>query len=260
MHCTKCGAELTPNAKFCVTCGATVELAAPEQSEAPAVAAEPEKNESSKIEVDAVKNQLIETLKPVTNFFKNIWANKKLRLGIIIGVALILVVGIVGQVLELTGYKSALNNYVDVMNGDAKKIEKMMPAEYWEYSDDELKKDLDDYIDDFEDMYDDLLDELEDEYGKNVKITYTIEEAKKMDKDDVEDLAEALADQYSFIDDDDVKEAYEVEAEITIKGNEDDDSNDMEVLSVKIGSGWYLISVYEYGDIEYYSFLIGNLF
>ena len=264
MHCTKCGAELNPNAKFCTTCGTPVDnatpaapAAAPSEQYAPPAqpAAQPAKAEGSKINMNEIKEQLIQTASPILNAIKSIWANKKIRLGIIIGVALLVVLGIGGLILGNTGYKTALDNYVAVMNGNAKKVEKLMPKEYWEYLEEEDGQELDDIIDDFEDDYKDLVDEWEDEYGKNPKVSYEIEEAEKMDKDDVEDMAEALEEKYSFIDDKDVKQAYEVEIELTIKGRKDDDSDDMDVLCVKIGSGWYLISKYGSGDSAYYSFL-----
>lgn len=277
MFCTKCGAQIADNARFCTSCGATLETSAPvvtpvaepapavnpvpaaepapATNDAPAVEPTPaEPKERTQIDVNAVKTQLSETLKPVTGFLKRIWANKVLSFGIIGGFALILVVCIVFSVLDATGYKSSLNNFIDMMNGDTSKVELVMPKDYWEYMDDEFDKDLDDIIDNFEDELKDLQKEQKSTFGKNIKYSYTIEEAKKVDKDDVKDIAEALAESYEFVDEDDVTEAYEVEIELTIKGSKDDDSDDMEFVCVKIGSGWYLLSSYSYGDTDYYRF------
>jgi uncharacterized membrane protein YvbJ len=180
MFCTKCGAQNADDAKFCTSCGATVEAATPVAAPvaAPAPEAAPaEAKEASKIDVKAVKSQLGETLKPVTAFFKRLWTNKPLCFGIIGGVAVILVVCIVFGILDATGYKSSLNNFVDMMNGDTSKVEKVMPKEYWDYMDEEKNKDLDDIIDDFEDNLKDMQKEMKSEYGKNIKYSYTIEEA-----------------------------------------------------------------------------------
>ena len=174
------------------------------------------------------------------------------------GVALVIVIGIVLTIMNATGYKSALNNFIDLMNGDSAKIQKVMPKDYWEYMEEEYDLDMDDIVDEFEDNYEDSMDDMKDEFGRNIKYSYEIEESTKVDKDDVEEMAETLADQYEFIDEDDVKAAYEVEIELSIKGSKDKDSEDMEFMCVKIGSGWYLLSFYEYGDTTRYSFIASS--
>ena len=122
MHCTKCGAVLAPGAKFCTTCGAAVETYAPAEAyvpeyapvesapeyvpveaQAPVVAPEAEQKEGFKIDVTAVKDQLVETLKPITDKIKPIFAKKAVRFGIIGGFALLLVLGIVLGLLGNTG-------------------------------------------------------------------------------------------------------------------------------------------------------------
>lgn len=275
MFCTKCGAQVADNAKFCTGCGATlapVEPVAPvaEPTPAPVAPVGPvapaaetapvEPKERTKIDVNAVKTQLGETLKPVTNFLKKIWANKPLSFGIIGGVAAILILCIVLAVVDATGYKSALNNMMDLMNGDAKKLEQVMPAEYWDYMDDKYGTDLDDAIDEYEDTYKASMKSLKSKYGKNIKYSYTIDEATKVDKDDLEEMAEEIAKQFSYVDEDDIKEAYEVDIELTIKGSKDDDSEDIDVLCVKIGSSWYAMSYYDYGETTYYSFVANSIF
>ena len=139
MHCNKCGAELTPNAKFCVSCGSVVEAPAPTpvapvyapvepvaesvytpvepvtyapvepvaesvytpEAETPA---SPEKKEGFKIDVAAVKAQLADTLKPITKLF----ANKMVRFGVIGAFALLLVLAIV------VGIATSGNGFVGV--------------------------------------------------------------------------------------------------------------------------------------------------
>ena len=126
MLCPNCGSELTPGAKFCITCGATVEAAVPaaapvespvapvkpvcevEQPAVPAEPAEAPKKEGVKIDVNAVKEQLVETLKPVTNFLKPIFAKKIVRFGVIGAFALLIVLGIVfGLIFNGSGYTIA---------------------------------------------------------------------------------------------------------------------------------------------------------
>ena len=150
MHCTKCGAELTPNAKFCVTCGAVVEAPAPapaapvytpaEPVAAPAytpaepavstpvapvaepvytpeaeVPAAPENKEGFKIDVAAVKAQLAETLKPITNIF----SKKIVRFGILGGFALLLVLAVVVGILTSgNGFTNVKQDVATRTNGD----------------------------------------------------------------------------------------------------------------------------------------------
>lgn len=119
MHCTKCGAELAPDAKFCVSCGAAIEAPAeptaeivepvvPVQEETPVAAPEAEKKEGFKIDVTAIKDQLVETLKPVTDKVKPIFAKKAVRFGILGGFALLIVLGLV------IGLLTAGNGFVNV--------------------------------------------------------------------------------------------------------------------------------------------------
>lgn len=132
MHCTKCGAVLAPGAKFCTTCGAAVETYAPAEAyapaetyapaeayapqyapveyapeyapvEAPMAAPEAENKEGFKIDVSAVKDRLVETLKPITDKVKPILAKKAVRFGIIGGFALLIVLGIVLGLLGNSG-------------------------------------------------------------------------------------------------------------------------------------------------------------
>lgn len=153
MHCTKCGAELTPGAKFCVTCGAVVEApaAAPvyapvepvaepvsyapvepvsyapadpvgydpvEPAAAPAYTYEDSpspKKEGSKVDVSAVKSQLGEILKPVAKLF----SNKLIRFGVIGVLALLIVGAIVVTIIGSgNGYINEKQTVKLVENGD----------------------------------------------------------------------------------------------------------------------------------------------
>ena len=109
MFCTKCGANLPDGTKFCTICGTSLEAAAPVEPvaepvaevEAPATpATETKTQESSKIDVNAVKDQLVDTLKPVTNGFKSFFSKKAVRIGVIAGIVLLLAVGILGAILS----------------------------------------------------------------------------------------------------------------------------------------------------------------
>lgn len=101
MFCTKCGANLPDGTMFCTNCGSALEASAPVEPVAPVYAPEietPVSQESSKIDINAVKNQLSDTLKPVTKGVKSIFSKKGVRFGVIAGIVLLLVVGILGAI------------------------------------------------------------------------------------------------------------------------------------------------------------------
>lgn len=175
----------------------------------------------------------------VTDFFKK--TDEKILIAIGAGaLAFILVVVLLVYNFRNT-YKTPIDNLIDVsFYAKAGKLDDLAPKEYWEWYEDEYDKDLKDLKDDIKDNADDLKDEFKDEYGKNYKVKYKITDKDKLDKDDLEELAERISDKYD-IKERKIKKAYELEIEITIKGSEDKDESEMTVYSVKIGSKWYLV-------------------
>lgn len=100
MFCTKCGANLPDGTVFCTSCGAPMNASAPAAPVAPAYAPEstisdPQTKEATKIDVNAVKDQLSDTLKPVKKFF----SKKSARFGVIGGIVLVLAICIVCCIL-----------------------------------------------------------------------------------------------------------------------------------------------------------------
>lgn len=110
MICPVCGADNAPEARFCVGCGSAMSAAQdvpvvseapvvpvapvaaemPVASEAPVATAQP--TEKAKVDINEVKERLVQTVKPVTSKIASLWKNRKVRLGVIGGVALLLVV------------------------------------------------------------------------------------------------------------------------------------------------------------------------
>jgi len=209
--CNNCGNILEDDAVFCGNCGSMYTAAPVEEPvvEAPAEEAAPA-------------------------------PKKKLNLKTLIIAAAAGVVALIVLIVLLAGggYKKAVKNLEKLYNGNGKVIEKMAPKDYW----DEYDIDVDEMIEEYEDSYDEMVEYLEEKYGKNVKFKIKITDKEKMDSDDVKDLAKVLADKYDFIKKKDVKKAYELELEMTIKGKDDEDSNDEDVIAVKIKGNWYLIS------------------
>lgn len=133
-------------------------------------------------------------------------------------------------------------------------------------------KDLPDVL---EDMYDDIYDNLEDEYGKNPKISYKIKDKEKLDKDEREAVSKAYS---SFaklssgiidciealekcteltekevkklvkqvealekkLDKFKVSSGYILDVKLTVKGKDDKDSEDMEIVVIKVNGDWMI--------------------
>jgi len=262
--CFNCGEILDDDSKFCTKCGTGMD------TEAPA----PEKKSDAITEaVDKVKpavNEALEKGKEVAGEIaqkvKAIKVDELLAkakaepVKFLIPVAAVAVVIVLLVVLlSAKPYTGAVKTMLDVVGkGKVEKLEKMAPAEYWDYFEDKYNMDVDDAIDEMEDAWEDSMDAMEEEYGDNVKLKYKVLKAKKLSDRKISKIADALDDQYD-IDGDTVKAAYDLELEMTIKGSEDDDTNEMDVTVVKIGGKWYLISYSSYGDSYNVSFLMNNL-
>ena len=109
-------------------------------------------------------------------------------------------------------------------------------------------KDLKDSI---EEEFEAQLEMLEDEYGKNIKVKYKVIEKEKMDEDDLDDLKDELKETYGIAKKS-VKKAFEVEIEATIKGKDDEDTDEQEMVIVKIGNKWYIPTIFSM--LKYYAY------
>lgn len=129
MNCKICGAELSSDAKFCVTCGAPVDadpapvaepVAEPvveAAQEAPvAVAEEPA---ASKVDLNAVKAGLIDTLSPLFAKIKPYLTNKKVLIGIGAALVLLIAISVIATVASSNnGFISVKQSVMPVKNGD----------------------------------------------------------------------------------------------------------------------------------------------
>ena len=218
----------------------------------PAPAAAPAKTNSFDI------NKILDQVKTFANGFVNrCKADKKFLLiccGIAAAVLLVIILAIC--LLAKPGYTAPIDTYISVMTkGKAKKIESLAPKAYWEWYEEENDEDVKDVIEDFEDEWEDYIEEMEDEYGDRIRITYEIDRVKDLSDKKLEKIAEALDDKYD-IPEKSVKAGKVLKGEMTIEGSDDDDDEDMEVTVIKIGSKWYWVNYYEYGDEYYVSFNI----
>lgn len=263
--CQNCGKALGDADRFCDGCGASQEVTPvsqpapqPVQAEAPQpvqqapVATAPETPKAPKVNIDV--NKIIDQVKTFANgVVERCKADKKYLYtcaGIAGGAVLVLVLLLALVFGGNGGMTKPIDTLIDVaFKGKIEKITDLAPEEYWDYLEEEYDVDIDDILDEAEDSFDDMMDTYEDEYGDNIRVSYKVEDKKKLSDKKLEGIAEALADEYD-LDEDDFTEAYELDVEMTIKGSEDDDDQNAEITVIKYKGKWYAISWYKY-DGEY---------
>ena len=215
--CFNCGTQLGDADMFCQNCGA-------KQNQAPQTPhTEPTPKPASKLPFNLSKNSLI---------------------GIGGVLAVILVVVIIISSLTSSSYKDPIDLMVDVtMRGKIEKLEKLAPKDYWEYYEEEYEMSVKDIIKEYKenDYLDEMMESLEEMYGKNIKISYKITDKEKLDKDELDQIKDGLKENYGIAKKS-VKKGYELEVEMTIKGKEDKDTDDEEVIVVQIGKKWYVVN------------------
>lgn len=224
--CRQCGAQLEDDAVKCEACGMEIKPAE-ETVQQPVSQAETAAPGAENI---GNANQNKSILKKLST--KNI--------AIIAAAAVVVIIVLIVALTAGGGYKGAINNYIDVMiKGKVDKIEKLAPKEYWEYYEDEYDMDIDDVEKEAEDMVDLIKDMLEDEYGDNVKVSYKITKEDKLTEKEISEIKEGVNDKYGIARKN-VTEGYEVDLDMTVKGDDDEMTNETTVYVVKISGGWYI--------------------
>jgi len=244
-YCRNCGSQLDDNASFCMNCGAKTEAEAPAEQYAP----QPEVQYAYQPE-----QQYAVQPEPTPYYQDDSYAEmqKNRKVGIIACAAaggfLLLVIAIVlAFVLSGGGYKKPIDNLIAVtFKGKADKIETLAPDEYWDYYEEEYGVDIRDIIDEYEDEYENELDDLVDLLGEDISVDYEIEDKVKLSNTKVSKIADYLSDKYS-IRSNKVKKAYKLEVELTIEGDEDEKTTDMDIYVVQIAGKWYPIEYSSYG-------------
>lgn len=135
-----------------------------------------------------------------------------------------------------------------INNGDFSELQDNAPEAYWEYLKEKNDMDVEDRIEQREeDFEDNTADSREESYGKNWEYSISVDDEKKLEDDEIEDIAEALNARYD-IDEEEVTSAYRVWLYIKVEGDDDRSHAIGTYTAVKISGDWYLCSVYDYGD------------
>ncbi|MBQ8959620.1 MAG: hypothetical protein IJ071_00130 [Ruminococcus sp.] len=161
----------------------------------------------------------------------------------LVGAAIVILILLIALLASLFGggYKTPLKKAVKGINKADSQL--IMEAVFTDDQIDELKdeaedadEDYDDIIDQFDDLLDDATEVLEDEYfGKHLKVTYKITDKEKASKKELRTLKK----QYKGSDQE-VKKAYKLKVELTVKGKDEEETSKFDVYSVKLDDGWVL--------------------
>lgn len=207
MFCGKCGAQNADNAAYCMNCGAKLKKNAPTTT---ATISVPNRNDNNrKVGITAVA----------------------------VAVVVIIILGIV--LFGGRSYKATVEKFVDaVFDANAEAIFDLMPEKMIDYAleqDGYDSDDLDDLIDDLNETFQDQLDSLDSYLGEGWKISYEILGSEDIKGDDLDDIKDVYEDA-----DVKVSAAKNVEIEITVKSDESEMSNSLDVSLIKAGRSWYL--------------------
>ncbi len=216
--CSNCGAQMNDEDKVCGQCGTPVTGA----NVNPAPAAAPVADEEKK------KNN-----------------NKIIALIAIAIVAIVAIVVVANIASNFTGYKGTLNKMVKALKDDDTDVLVDLASsisnevnEAW-YGDD--------YEDYYEDAVDGVLDKYEDKVENIKKISYEITDETELSKRQMEDLEEAMIDNYDM-DFSDIKKVVKVDLKITVKGSKKSGSYNVDdLIMVKEDGGWKI----HYGSLSY---------
>lgn len=273
MFCRKCGQQIDDTSKVCSYCGEMVEA-----------------------NQDNVDNGVNEMEASMMGTAPSLSPQKKnnIMLGIIAAVAGVVGILVIILVFSIFGKseKTPLDNVEKILNKQPTNIDKIVKDTSPKFvskayldviailkGNDEYKDDIEDLYEEgekaLEDAWDELNDSAEDELGKNVKFSYKIEDKEKIDKDDLETVAELYQELGQFkdelteaieiiaeateLEDKEVKKlvkvveilsdefenfkitkGYELEVEVTAKGKDDDKDKTVNLVVVKANGEWMI--------------------
>ncbi len=140
-------------------------------------------------------------------------------------------------------YEAPVKNYfAAIQNENPEKMYKAVYDPFYiEYALEQQDLDddeTDELVDGCKDMVKEAYDRLEDNYGKNIKITYKVEDIRKFTRNDVAYLGEYLEDKYDY-DAEKVKDVVVLTVNSRVIGDEDNEAETSEVVVLKVSGKWY---------------------
>ncbi len=210
MFCGKCGAKLNDGAAFCTSCGASQ---TPTAAQPPVADAAPEVSRGN---------------------------NKNRKIGIIaVAVAIALLIGLCSAVFGGRSYKATVNKYVKAQfAGDIEDIVDLMPKKVFNYVLEQEgydKSQRKEFIQSGQAALSSYVAMIKGFYGEKMKVSHKITEAEAIKGDDLKELKSAYKEMGVK-----VSAAKEITVDITIKGNDMENTSSSEFIDIKVGSSWYI--------------------
>ncbi len=211
MYCAKCGKENREEARFCAGCGAVLN-----------------------------GNQNIKTVPSGTTKLNSRYRIRKMILAVAVVIAaFIALVTIFGG----RSYKATIKQYIDAQfDVDAEKIFELIPREWLalmldedEFGGMDFDEMLDYFVDEANEEIRGQLDYIETYLGENWEVTYEILSDDDLKGNELDELKEDYADMGMKI-----SAAKTVEVQLTVKTDDMENSDTLDVSLVKIGRSWYL--------------------
>jgi hypothetical protein len=142
-----------------------------------------------------------------------------------------------------TASDAVYNYYRAMFRLDPDYVDYLAPKAYWDYLSEEEEltiKNIKEYIED-EEYIDYVNDTYETLVGKNASVTYEIADKNPADDSTAETIKNHLESEYN-IEKSSIQEVIEIEIELTIKGDDDEDTSETTVNAVEISGNWFLLT------------------
>lgn len=92
-----------------------------------------------------------------------------------------------------------------------------------------------------EDDMEEMVEALEDEYGAKLKVSYEVKKEEEIKKDDLENIEKYIS--YKYDEKVKVSEGYKIKVTATIEGEDDEDTDSNDMYIYKIDGKWSYFSV-----------------
>ena len=222
--CTYCGATMTPGSRYCISCG--------------------KENGSAASDVwKGVKDTVGGGISKVGDMMGDVVQKKgKKGLFIILGSAAALLTALIIVIVcwSIRSPEEVVEEYIEAsMECDVEAILDLVPEDVLDYEledkgidDDEFE----DFCEEAEEKMRDGLEDIADQIGDDWEYSYEIVEEEDVSRKKLRDIQEEYEDEFDVV----VKDAKTVKVELTITGEDFENTVSKKLSLIKVGSSWYL--------------------